>query len=73
MGKLPERGVGDSIVPTAASTSERSGKGAPDRVVNRNAMEIVAPPNTSLVLRSTRPNPLIDDKSIIKIPVFISI
>ena len=43
MGKLPERGVGDSIVPTAASTSERSGKGAPDRVVNRNAMEIGAP------------------------------
>ena len=51
MGKLPERGVGDSIVPTAASTSERSGKGAPDRVVNRNAMEIGAPqyePNFAL-------------------------
>ena len=58
MGKLPERGVGDSIVPTAASTSERSGKGAPDRVVNRNAMEIVAPPQyePSFALHAPQPS-----------------
>lgn len=57
MGKLPERGVGDSIVPTAASTSERSGKGAPDRVVNRNAMEIGAPQyEPSFALHAPQPS-----------------